>query len=627
MCLIPGVIRPQVPAVLQGDFWRRIPVRRAGGEAAAAIASALPGSNPLDPEMATTPHVAFGAVVDGGPAPGRVVGCIRSDGLMITADVRLDDREALGAVLGLASGSDTACNDIDLVRRAYLRWGESCPRYLIGDYAFAIWDERERSLFCARDHIGARPFYHGRSRDHFVFASAIKGVLACPGLQPDVDEEFLRSHFEGVVFATTQRTFFRHVRRLPPGHTLTVRDGRETLQRYWSIDALPDVRMRRDADYVERLRELHGQAIADRLPRADPVGVHVSGGLDCSGIAVVAARQLQAAGRPRPRAYTWLPPSSTSTYPDDQSLVDAVATAAKLVVRPQQIGGEDVIRQLLQDGPAGMMTTGTLLHEAGVQADASADGVRVILSGWGGDEGVSFNGRGCLPQLLLAGRWRQLLDECRDTGRPWRTLAIEALLPFFDWPSAGTIARLLRRKPARRSLPSLLSADIAARVRPLPAVPFRPTSVRRAQRFVLDLGHLTDRIDEWTASGARHGIEYRYPLLDRRLMEFAYGLPPDLFRRGRHRRWIMRKAMEGILPPDVCWNERKDDPSRSDALNAALAAAIPALAGIVRARRATMERARYLDIDRLLDELDTDAYRADPRPSRLIKALQFLDLA
>ena len=144
---------------------------------------------------------------------------------------------------------------------------------------------------------------------------------------------------------------------------------------------------------------------------------------------------------------------------------------------------------------------------------------------------------------------------------------------------------------------------------------------------MLESGHLADRMDEWAASGTSHGIEYRYPLLDRRILEFAHGLPLDLFRRGRHRRWIMRKAMEGLLPPEVCWNASKSDPSRTDLLATSMAEALPGLAQRIREQRTRMKRAKNLDLDQLLTEMDQAAFRSDPRPMRLVKALQFLDLA
>ena len=132
-------------------------------------------------------------------------------------------------------------------------------------------------------------------------------------------------------------------------------------------------------------------------------------------------------------------------------------------------------------------------------------------------------------------------------------------------------------------------------------------------------------MEGWAASGARRGIEYRYPLLDRRLLEFALGLPPEQFRRGRWNRWLMRHALGAalrgappgtsadgpVLPPEICWNRSKADPARIDAALDAFAEALPVLRREL--RRRAPARACYVDMPRLLDGLDADRFRAKPR--------------
>ena len=171
------------------------------------------------------------------------------------------------------------------------------------------------------------------------------------------------------------------------------------------------------------------------------------------------------------------------------------------------------------------------MNEEAVQRGAAASGVRVLLSGWGGDEAVSFNGRGFHQHLLLGGRWLRLAAEYRATSRPFRTLADAALSIVHP----GLRVRLGRRwrgeEPRRRRW--LIDPAFARRAKPLPVESFRLIGVRRTQARLLRSGHLCQRIEGWAASGARHGIAYRYPLLDRRLLELALGLPPEQFRRGR----------------------------------------------------------------------------------------------
>jgi asparagine synthase (glutamine-hydrolysing) len=154
-------------------------------------------------------------------------------GLAIASDVRLDNRRELIATL-VIQPSDAGLPDGLLLNRAWRKWGEACPRHLVGDYAFVVWDAAERTLFCARDHIGARPFYYCLTPDRFVFASDIAGVLVVPGVPDQLDEDFVIASLADQKFYRSDRTYLSAVRRLPPAHSLTVTSGRDRLVRYWS---------------------------------------------------------------------------------------------------------------------------------------------------------------------------------------------------------------------------------------------------------------------------------------------------------------------------------------------------------------------------------------------------------
>ena len=151
----------------------------------------------------------------------------------------------------------------------------------------------------------------------------------------------------------------------------------------------------------------------------------------------------------------------------------------------------------------------------------------------------------------------------------------------------------------------------------------RTIGLRRTQpRFLRD-GHLGEFQEQWRARAVREGIEYRFPLLDRRLLELALSLPPDQFRRPGYNRWLMRHALRGVLPPEVCWNRRKDDPARVEAVVEAIAEALPAVRRRLAGR--VPSRAPYVDMAGLLECLDAERFRAAPRFAPLRAALQFLD--
>ena len=229
---------------------------RSGAPVTSAF-SAL-SAHPSKPTLRHHADDADGIALGAMPGPGRHSGCVNLDRLVVAADVRLDDRAGLRAALGISGTQDI--DDLGLIAHAYQSWGEGCPARLLGDFAFAIWDRDRKALFCARDPVGARPFYFGVAREHFFLASSIDAMMGAPGLSDEVDEGFLAAHLGHDLYVTSGRTFFRDIQRLPPGHSMTVTAAGRTVKQYWSIDGAPDVRFRSDADYVAALRELHSKS-------------------------------------------------------------------------------------------------------------------------------------------------------------------------------------------------------------------------------------------------------------------------------------------------------------------------------------------------------------------------------
>ena len=565
------------------------------------------------------------------PEPAARIHRCREAGLALAADARLDDREALRDALGCR---EAGICDGELILRAWRRWGPDCPNRLLGDYAFALWDARRRILFCARDHIGARPFYYARAGERFVFASAVPAVLAAPGVPDRIDDDFVAAHLTHISLETTTHTFFAAVRKLPPGHALTVTgDGRLRTERYWRPEDVPRVRPASGDACAQECLDLCARAVRDRLRGPGPVGAHLSGGLDSSGVAALAARELRRQGRAAPLAFTWLPDLGGGAPKPEQApeyaLVDAVARQEGLRTLHCGLGPGDVLALLRRDGA--LPGVHVHINEEAVQRRAEALGVRVLLSGWGGDQGVSLSGfRGWPEYLLLTGRWLELTAYLRRSheGRSFRHLA-RVVLGIVHPELPDAVRGWLRGRQRQGNKPDgrrwLIAPAFRQRAKRFGRGAYRRIGVRRTWLRRLRRGSVSERMEGWAASGAARGIEYRYPLLDRRVLEFVLGLPPEQFRHGKLGRWLMRRAFGPVLPPEVCWNPSKADPARVEAMEDAFAEALPTVRRELAARAVPPYRARYIDMPRLLERLDTDRYRAHPRFSPILNALQILD--
>ncbi len=535
------------------------------------------------------------------------------DGLVIVADARIDGRDDVCRALGDPQLSSDA-DDTDLILAAWRKWGSRCPEWLIGDYAFAILDPRRKELFAARDHAGARPFLYSELAGSFVFASDAAALLALPGFDTSLDDRMVLTSLLSRHYFSFDRTFHSAVRKLPPGHSLQVVRGQVELRRYWKPGRRPPIHLPTPEAYAARLRELVESAVADRLRDVGRLGVHLSGGLDSSAVAALAVPAIRAAGGPDPIGFSWHHEDPEADPTSEPGWTEAIRAALGIEL-VATVPDRETIAQLLRRDWTRNPDPRNLMHESMVQRAASSRGVDVILSGWGGDQAASFEGRGYHAGLLQKGRWRTLWRSV-GPGSPARKLRRVANV------AVGLMQDIVRDSDHRQ--PDFAAAALRRRARPLPVPIVRKISARRTMFDLFEKGPITSRLETWASSGARVGIEYRYPLLDRRILDFCYAIPDDFFHYKGVRRWLFRTAMADLLPDVVKRHASKLEPVRGADIEPETAAALKVMATELRRSRASISRSDYVDLDRLqawLDAMGTQLRGS--APARI--ALQLLD--
>jgi asparagine synthase (glutamine-hydrolysing) len=534
----------------------------------------------------------------------------RAVGVTVAADVRLDNRAELAERLGL-DGHDPP-PDEDLVLRAYLRFGERAPEHLLGAFAFAVWDDGRGRLVCARDQVGLRPLAYWRGPAGFVFATDPRAVAAHSAVPARADEEALVARFAACPALLRERSPYAGVAKLPAGELLVVEPGGPVRRRrHWLPERGPRDAPRDPDAAAAALRGALRTAVAAAADTDAAVGVHLSGGLDSSAVAALGARSLAARGRGVAAAYCWSPPARVGGDEPEHARVEKVARAIGAPVAYTTLGAGDLRAEA--ERVAALDPSEMLVYEQHVLRHAAADGVGVLLTGWGGDEVASFNGRGQLAWLALRGRWLRAVREAAAPARGARarrrvrTAAVNlrrgVLVPLL--PDAaylalglgvGDLERQLERRgcgwaaldpgaPAQRR-----DMRLRARVRP---------SARATQLTGLAMGHLEQRIEAWAHAGARHGVDHRYPLLDRRVIELCLSLPGDVWLRDGWTRWVFREAVAPFLKRELVWTREKEEPARMGAWLALLAdAPLDEVSGgspLVRSHRARQrETARIL---------------------------------
>jgi asparagine synthase (glutamine-hydrolysing) len=215
--------------------------------------------------------------------------------LTITADARIDNRDELILVLNFNGRPRETITDSELILTAYEKWGDKCPEKLLGDFSFAIWDKRKQTVFCARDHMGVKPFYYYHSDNVFVFASEIKALLSLSEVPRYLNEVKVADYLMSTLEDKTN-TFYKKIFRLPPAHLKTADNKRIPVQPYWSLDPLRELKLSSDEEYAEAFRNLFKKSVHCRLRSAFPIGSMLSGGLDSSSIVCMARHLLSQNG-------------------------------------------------------------------------------------------------------------------------------------------------------------------------------------------------------------------------------------------------------------------------------------------------------------------------------------------
>ena len=224
----------------------------------------------------------------------------------IVADARLDSRSELIGELQ-RSGRVVRQNgpDSELILHAYAAWGTPCVEHLRGDFSFAVWDARNKRLFCARDHFGIKPFYYAPMGELFVFGNTLNCIRLHPRVSSELNDAAIGDFLLFGLNYDNATTTFRDIQRLPPAHTLTVSQNGLQIRRYWTPPTDGRIRYQDPAEYVEHFQSVLETAVADRL-RTERVGILLSGGLDSSSVAAVAKELASKATPAELRGYTYV---------------------------------------------------------------------------------------------------------------------------------------------------------------------------------------------------------------------------------------------------------------------------------------------------------------------------------
>lgn len=488
---------------------------------------------------------------------------------LLLFDGRLDNRDELARALELEAGQAAQMADSALVLHACLRWDLDCLPRLLGDFALACWRPQQRRLWLARDPMGRRPLFWHQQASLFAFATLPKALFAIPGVPREVCEQRLQDYLCLFPMQGSQ-TLFKDVHRIEPGQWLLLEDGQLRIERYHHFDKQREIRFAHDDDYVQGFLEHFERAVSRCLRSAGPVASHLSAGYDSGSVTALAARQLGRDNRPL-LAFTAVPRPGyaepvpggriTDEGPAAQALARCFANIEHQLIYSTGISPlRDLAADTARMDRAPLNPCNQVWINA-IESAAQARGVKVMLLGLMGNMTISYMGEEYLPQLFGHAHWLRWWREVRaikrkQPSRTWRGLLGVSIGPYLP----ARVWTLLKRSPGYGSLrdysavhPDRLASGLQ-RARELGwDSDLRPWADGRAMRLMalrrVDVG------DTMVAANMA-GMELRDPTADRQLFEYCLALPYDQYLRQGQNRWLLQRALQGIVPEDI-WRSRR----------------------------------------------------------------------
>ena len=445
-------------------------------------------------------------------------------------------------------------SDTEVLLAAYAQWGARCVDRLNGMWAFAIHDSEQRVVFCSRDRFGVKPFYFARVDKSIYFGSEIRQILPLlPAIRANrkVLTDFLFAGIDEPVWDT----FFEGVDKLPGGHSLTISldTGSVDIHREYTIASHQSLSNLNDSDATAAYGKCLVDAVRLRLRADVPVGTCLSGGLDSSTVATIAAKPYFEARGEHFRAITAV---SEEPGNDETPFARSVTENSELdwiTVRPDYSDFRSTIAEVVrtQEEPFGGPS---ICMQWFVMRSAREHGIPVMLDGQGGDETLLGYRRYFAAYMLEQWRTRGLLAmtreilACRKEGAQVGTMGILLNLVLQRIPLIGYLklrlrARWMRSPPA---IPELLRAEARAM-----------SNLQALQRLDIERANLPALLRFEDKNSMHFAIETRLPFLDWRSVETALALPSRVkFRRG-WTKWLLRNFMDKSMPHEVTWRRWK----------------------------------------------------------------------
>ncbi len=456
---------------------------------------------------------------------------------------------------------ETHC-DTETILHLYEEHGAKCVEFLRGMFAFAVWDKHKNELFIARDRLGVKPLYYVHDAEgNLFFGSEIKTLLEASSVKPEINFNCLPDQMANHG-TSGDETLFKNVKRLLPGHTLSWKDGKIKIEKYWDVSFEPKFDEISDKNFINDWRELFKESVNLRLMADVPLGMFLSGGIDSSAICAMMAEMVDA---PVKTFSVGFKEREANEFEYARIVSKAFKTEHhEITITPEQFFAELPNLIWHEDEPLGFIASVPLYFVSKL----AQDHVKVVLTGEGSDEILAGYGRYAKTlQLLQYGeKYESLtpsfLRSAVRTGvatlpdslnkklkRTFLTRDADIENLFFD--NFAIFTKAMHEK--------LFSDETKSKIPKKNPYYLQNSLIENSDaEELLDkllyadtktyLHELLMKQDQMSMAAS---IESRVPFLDHKLVEYTAKMPTKMKLRGRETKWILREAMKGILPEEI----------------------------------------------------------------------------
>lgn len=484
----------------------------------------------------------------------------RKDKLFLVCDARLDNKEELCTRLRLRKKTQSPAT---ILAEAYKKWGLDCAKYLLGDFAFSLYNEEEQSLLLVRDQIGIKPLYYYHGPRHFIAGSGIKSIKAFQLAEHPLSHSYIGSMLTGQV-AGKEQSCYENIKQLPPGHTLLLKNKQIHLSQYWDMNPKRTLCFKDENEYIEGLREKISCSVQRRIKDIQHPGCELSGGIDSSAVFSFAHEK-----NPGITAFSHVmdEEEKRNLFPkkDERAFIESL-------MQHRQSRQIHYVTSKNEDLPAtlkkycylfdGVTHSAFHLLSNPLYKGVSDHKINVLLSGFGGDELVSSKAHGYLNELAVNKQWKTLYAElqARKSGSQasiaWMKKALKSYLPIDE---ITTEIEKMRDKQFNHFPlnPAFCHAqNLRRQYKNKTNLPKSPI-LSQKQYEQINHPHVANRLAHCATAAESRRIEYRYPLLDIELMEYYLALPAAIKQKNGIIRYPIRKAIAGYVPEMIQWRTDK----------------------------------------------------------------------